>query len=60
MRNSTISRDAEAQANLEAARIIAGDSSYQGVIREWAELVLRNAAEVKDEDVGPLFRQRVA
>ena len=44
------------QANLECACIIAGNpEKYQGVLQEWADRILTEAAEISDEEVGPLF-----
>lgn len=44
-------------ANLEAATIIAANpEKYQGVLQEWADLILSKAAAPSDSEAGPLFR----
>ncbi len=51
------------QANLEAASIIAADPTKYpagSLAAIWADAITSKAAEVKDQDVGRLFRQRNA
>jgi hypothetical protein len=50
-------------ANLAAASIIAADAakySAGSLMAIWADMITSKAAEVKDENSGPLFRLRDA
>lgn len=50
-------------ANMEAATIIASDPEKYpdgSLMARWADLILSRAVGVKDDEAGPLFRQRVA
>ena len=44
-------------ANIEAARIIAADPKYTGIMREWAARILKRAEPAV---TGPLFAERRA
>lgn len=51
-------RDGFDAANLLAATLIAADPArYQGVLQEWADVILSKAAEPDESEAGPLFRQ---
>jgi hypothetical protein len=44
--------------NLMAACLLAADPErYQGVLQEWADIVLSRAAHPDDREAGPLFQQ---
>jgi hypothetical protein len=48
-------------SNLLAATLIASDPKrYQGVLQEWADLILTRAAQPDDALAGPLFESRAA
>ena len=51
-------RQGYSASNLEAATIIASDPALYpegGLMQTWADRVLTEAAEISDEEVGPLF-----
>ena len=49
-------RQGYAASNLESATIIAANpEKYQGVLQEWADRILTEAAAPSDSEVGPLF-----
>jgi hypothetical protein len=46
------------QQNEMAANLIAADPvRYQGVLQEWADLILSKAAHPDDSEAGPLFKR---
>ena len=54
-------REGYSAGNLLAATLIASDPErYQGVLQEWADIVLSRAAHPDDREAGPLFQQAAA
>ena len=51
-------RQGYAADNLECACVIAANpEKYQGVLQEWADVILTKAAHADDAEAGPLFQQ---